>query len=349
MRFRTLKNFLHLVLVLPSFVIFPLRTNAEPVHALAFYGEPALPSGFESLPYADPDAPQGGRITYGEQGRFDSLNPYIVKGRAPWAIRTHVFESLMARSWDEPFTVYGLLADSVEVAPDNRGVTFTIHPDAAFSDGQSVTPEDVIFSMETLRDRGRPNFATYYKRVATVEATGERAVTFAFHEPERELPLLLGLMPILQRADWDDRDFDETTLRPPVATGPYEVESVEVGERLTLRKRDDYWGRDLPVMQGVHNADEVTYLYFRDDSGLWEAFKAGLVDLRRENNPLRWLNEYDFPAMENGEIERDTLSHGRPTGMKGLIFNTRNPIFADRMVREALLLAQLQPQRRQEP
>ncbi len=319
--------------------MLPMRSDAEPAHGIAFYGEPALAEGFESLPYADPDAPQGGRITYGERGRFDSLNPYTTKGRAPWAIRTHVFESLMARSWDEPFTVYGLLAESVDVADDRRSVTFALHPDAAFSNGAPVTPDDVIFTMEMLRDEGRPNFATYYDKVSDVRATGERSITFTFHEEERELPLLLGLMPIHARSDWQDREFAETTLRPPVASGPYAVAEVEVGDRLTLRKRDDYWGRDLPVNRGIHNLDEVTYLYFRDDNSLWEAFTAGVVDQRRETNPKRWLDEYDFPAMRDGRIERDEMVHGRATGMEGLVFNTRNPLFADRRVREALLQA----------
>lgn len=312
---------------------------AEPAHGLALYGDPALPAGFEALPYADPDAPRGGRIIYGERGRFDSLNAYTVKGRAPWAMRTHVFESLMTRSWDEPFTVYGLLAETVDVADDMKSVTFSIHPEARFSDGAPVTPDDVIFTMEILRDEGRPNFGTYYKRIEKVEATGARDVTFTFLAPERELPLLLGLMPIHPRSDWKDRDFAETTMVEPVASGPYRIKSIETGDRITLEKRDDYWGADLPVNRGIHNFDEVTYLYFRDDNALWEAFKAGVVEQRREVDPALWLDGYDFPAVQNGDIARDEITHGRATGMEGFVFNTRRPIFADRRVREALLHA----------
>lgn len=243
----------------------------------------------------------------------------------------------MARSWDEPFTLYALLAESVEIAEDRQSVSFTLHPDAAFSNGRPVTPDDVIFSMEILRDKGRPNFNAYYARVAEAKADGERVVTFTFFEPERELPLLLGLMPIHPRFDWENRDFDETTLQKPIASGPYRIESVAPGDRITFRKRPDYWGKDLPVNRGLHNIDEVTYLYFRDENALWEAFKAGLVDLRQEDDAVRWLNEYDFPAAQKGDVVRDALPHGRATGMEGFVFNTRNPLFADRRVREALL------------
>ncbi len=312
---------------------------AEPVHAVALYGDPALTESFESLPYTDPEAPKGGRIAYGKRGRFDSLNAFTTKGRAPSVMRTHVFESLMARSWDEPFTLYGLLAKTIDVAPDRKSVTFAIRPEALFSDGSPVTPDDVIFSMEILRDEGRPNFGTYYRRVDRVEQTGNRSVTFIFHEPERELPLLLGLMPIHSRADWQGRDFGETTLIPPVASGPYRIASVEAGDRIVLERREDYWGKDLPVNRGLHNFDTVTVLYFRNENALWEAFTAGVIDLRHETDPARWLDGYDFPAVKAGKVERAELSHGRATGMKGLVFNTRNPLFADRRVRKALLHA----------
>jgi len=334
-----LPKFLHLTCLLPLLLSPGAQIAAEPAHGLALYGDPALSKGFESLPYADAKAPQGGRIIYGERGRFDSLNAFTVKGRAPWAMRTHVFESLMARSWDEPFTVYGLLAETVDVAEDMKSVTFSLHPDAAFSDGTPVTPDDVIFTMEILRDDGRPNFGTYYKRIESVEATGERDVTFTFLAPERELPLLLGLMPIHARSDWEGRDFSETTFVEPLATGPYRIKSYEAGDRITLEKRDDYWGKDLPVNRGIHNFDEVTYLYFRDDNALWEAFKAGVVEQRREVDPALWLDGYDFPAMEDGKIERGDITHGRATGMEGFVFNTRRPLFEDRRVREALLHA----------
>ncbi len=332
-----LSRFLNAIIISPFFLSCALHVAAEPSHGVALFGEPDLSKSFESLPYASHGAPQGGRIVYGERGRFDSLNPFTVKGRAPSTLRTHVFESLMARNWDEPFTLYGLLAESIDIAADNRSVTFELHPDAAFSDGTPVTPDDVIFSMEILRDEGRPNFGTYYSQVETAQKTGERAVTFVFKKQERELPLILGLMPIHARHDWEGRIFADTTLVAPIASGPYRVESIDPGASITLRRRTDYWGKDLPINRGVHNFDEVTVLYFRDDTALWEAFKAGIVDLRHETDPARWLDGYDFPKAE--AIKRTELPHGRATGMKGLVFNTRNPLFTDRRVRDALIHA----------
>ncbi len=334
--FNMLKKSLNIAFFTPCLLAAAQHSAAEPQHAIALYGEPALSSDMESLPYTESNAPQGGRIVYGKRGRFDSLNPFIVKGRAPWAMRTYVFESLMARSWDEPFTLYGLIAQSIDVSDDRMRVTFALNPDARFADGSAITPDDVIFSMRILRDEGRPNFGTYYRRIASVEAVGAREVRFTFKEPERELPLLLGLMPILSRADWEGKDFAETTLTPPMGSGPYAITSVERGERLTLKRRADYWGADLPVNRGVHNFGEVTFTYFRDANALWEAFKAGLVDVRQENDPNRWAQGYDFPAAREGRIERGTLAHGRPTGMYGFTFNTRKALFADRRVREAL-------------
>ena len=334
-----MQKFFNLAFLLPLFLIEGSTARAEPAHGIAIHGDPALPESFESLPYADQNAKKGGRIAYGERGRFDSLNAFTTKGRAPTILRTHVFESLMARSWDEPFTLYGLLAETVDVAADRKSVTFALRPEATFGDGSPVTPDDIIFSMEILRDRGRPNFGTYYRRVERVEQIDERSVTFTFHEPERELPLLLGLMPIHSRADWQGRDFSETTLTAPLTTGPYRIASVDVGDRIVLERRADYWGKDLPINRGLHNLDTVTVIYFRNENALWEAFTGGIVDLHHENDPARWLDGYDFPAARAGKVVRDTLPHGRATGMNGLVFNTRNPLFADRRVREALLHA----------
>ena len=307
---------------------------AAPSHAIAMHGDPALPADFTSLPYANADAPQGGDITFGERGSFDTLNPFTVKGRAPWILRTHVFESLMARSWDEPFTLYGLLAESVETDAGRSWAEFTLNPKAAFSTGASVTAGDVVFSLETLRNHGQPNMRAYYKRVASVATPGEGRIRFTFDAPDRELPLLLGLMPILSKADWQGKDFTRTTLTPPVGSGPYRVADVTAGEALMLDRRDDYWGKDLPVRRGTHTIDRATLLYFRDDNARWEAFTAGLVDLREETDPARWEDGYDFPAA--GGIARDEIAHGRATGMDGFAFNTRRSVFADRRVREAL-------------
>lgn len=304
------------------------------------HGEPALPPEAAHLPYADPQAPKGGAAAYGLTGSFDSVQPFIVKGSAPfWAIREHAFESLLMRNHDEPFTLYGLLAESVETPEDRSWALFTLRPEARFSDGTPLTPEDVIFSMEILRDKGRPGFGASYRKVSSVEAVGERGVRFVFSEPDREMPLIMGLMPIVSKADWEGRDFAASGLRPVLGSGPYVISGVDAGASLTFRRNPEYWGKDLPLNRGLHNFDEIKYFYFRDSNALWEAFTGGLVTFRHEQSPERWAQSYDFPAFRAGQVERGEILHGRPSGMRGLVFNTRRPLFQDRRVREALTLA----------
>lgn len=312
---------------------------AEPVHGIAMHGEPALPPGFTHLPYADPEAPKGGTIVYGETGGFDSLNPYTVKGRAPWAIGAYVTESLMARSWDEPFTLYGLLAESVETPPDRSWVEFTLRPEARFSDGSPVTVDDVIWSMRLLGEEGHPRYQAAWEAVASIEAVGERGVRIVFSAPNRELPLLMGLRPVLKRAEWEGRDISESSLEPFMGSGPYVVGDFEPGRFIEFRRNPDYWGRDLGVNAGLNNFDAVRFEYFRDGGALWEAFTAGLISVFSDGDPVRWAAGYDFPAFAEGRIERGEIAHGRPSGMRGFVFNERRAIFADRRVREALALA----------
>ncbi len=320
---------------------FPQASAQEaPVHGLAMHGAPALPPEAPHLPYADPEAVKGGSIVYGLTGSFDSVQPFIIRGSSPfWVIRDLAFESLLTRNHDEPFTLYGLLAESVETPEDRSWALFTIREEARFSDGSPVTPEDVIFSMEVLRDQGRPNYGSSYRKVSSVEKVGERGVRFVFGEGDRELPLILGLMPILSKADWEGKDFSVSTIRPALGSGPYVISQVDPGASLTFRRNPDYWGRDLPINRGLHNFDEVKYLYFRDSNALWEAFTSGLVTFRHEQSAERWAQGYDFPAFRSGAVERGEVVHGRPTGMRGLVFNTRRPLFQDRRVREAVSLA----------
>ncbi|HEU0221417.1 MAG TPA: extracellular solute-binding protein [Paracoccaceae bacterium] len=303
------------------------------------YGEPALPPGFHHLPYANPEAPKGGRIVLGELGSFDSLNPFILKGNAPWGLRAHVFESLLGRSWDEPFTLYGLLAESVETDPARTYVEFTLRREARFSDGSPVTVADVLWSFETLAAKGLPNFAVSARKVARMEQTGPRSLRITFAEKDRELPLILGLRPILKKADWEGRDFAASSLRVPVGSGPYVIGALEPGRFISFRRNPDYWGRDLALNRGQHNFDEIRYDYYRDAAALFEAFRAGLVSAFRESDPNRWAKAYDFPAVRAGRIVLSHIPHGRPSGMRGFVFNTRRPLFADWRVREALILA----------
>jgi peptide/nickel transport system substrate-binding protein len=312
--------------------------QAEPAHAIAMHGAPALPEGFTAFPYVAPDAPKGGRVTLGSSGSFDNLNPMIVRGEPVQGIREFVIESLMARSQDEPFTLYGLIAESIDVPESRNEVTFRLDPRAKFSDGTPLTAADVLFSFEALRDKGRPNYRTYYAKVAKTEAPSDHEVRFLFKDAEdRELPLILALMPILPRHAMNAEKFDETTLTPLIGSGPYRIATVNPGRSITYQRNPDYWGRDLPVNRGRFNFDEIRFDYYREGSTLFEAFKTGSIDLRNEDDPALWAKGYNFPAINDGRIAREEMPIGLPAGMTGLVFNTRRPIFADERVRQALI------------
>ncbi len=312
---------------------------ATPSHGIAMYGDPALPPDFVSLPYADPDAPKGGRIVLGESGGFDSMNPWILKGNAPAGLAALTVETLMARSIDEPFTLYGLLAESVETDESRMWVEFTLRANAAFSDGSPVTAEDVIWSFRTLGTLGHPRYQTAWAKVAGIEKTGPRKVRITFSAPDRELPLLMGLRPVLKESQWDGKAFDASSLDVPVGSGPYVVDSFDAGRFVSYRRDPDYWGRDLPVNRGLWNFDEIRYDYFGDGDITFQAFTAGNTMSFRETNAAKWVTAYDFPALASGEVIREEIPHRRPSGIAGLVMNTRNPIFRDWRVREAMILA----------
>jgi peptide/nickel transport system substrate-binding protein len=313
---------------------------AEPSHGIAMYGEPALPADFEHLPYANPDAPTGGRIVTGEVGSFDSLNPHIRRGSVPWQLRFLAYESLMGRSWDEPFTLYGLLAESVEVDPNHMWVEFTLRPEARFSDGSPVTVEDVIWSYETLGTEGHPRYLNAWTQVASIEATGERTVRIAFTEPDRELALIMGLRPILKKAQWEDTEFTESGLDViPISTAPYVIDDFEAGRYVSLRRDPDYWGADLPFRRGTNVIDEVRMEFFADGTAMFEAFTSGIITTIRETNAADWATRYDFPRVQSGEVILSEVPHQRPSGITGLVMNTRRDAFSDWRVREAMIQA----------
>jgi peptide/nickel transport system substrate-binding protein len=315
------------------------KASAAESYAIAMHGAPALPADFTHMPYANADAPKGGRLVWGILGTFDSLNPLIVRGLAVQQIRGFVLESLMARGNDEAFTLYGLLARSVETDDVRSYVTFHLDPRARFSDGQPVKAEDVLFSWALLRDHGRPNHRQYYAKVTKAEAPDARTVRFDFGgAPDRELPLILGLMPILPKHAVDVATFEETSMSPPIGSGPYRVSAVKPGANVTLTRNPDYWGRDLPVNSGLWNFDEIRLDFYREANGQFEAFKRGLYDFRIEIEPLRWHDGYDFPAARNGEVIKDTIKTGMPQPSEFLVFNTRRPVFSDIRVRQALTL-----------
>ena len=318
----------------------PLPQNdAEAAYAIAMHGAPAMPENFVSMPYVNPDAPKGGRLVEGVLGTFDSLNPLIVMGLPVQTIRGYVVESLMARGYDEPFTLYGLLARSVETDDARDFVTFTLDPAARFSDGVPVTADDVAFSWQLLRDHGRPNHRTYYSKVNRADILDARTVRFDLTgSDDRELPLILGLMPVLPKHAIDSATFEQTTLTKPIGSGPYVVSDVDTGKSVTFKRDPNYWGRALPINRGIWNFDEVRFDYYRDANTYFEAFKAGLYDTRSEQDPTRWQTGYDIPAVRGGRIVKETFPNGLPKLATDYVFNTRRPIFADIRVRQAISL-----------
>ncbi len=326
-------------LLATAFLAFTALAQAAPKHGIAMLGDPALPPDFTHLPYANPDAPQGGELRQAITGSFDSVNPFIVKGQPVTGTRTYVFESLLGRNWNEPFSLYGLVAETIDVSDDRQTFTFKIRPEAKFSDGTPVTAADVVFSMETLRDKGRPNFKNSYSKITKVETPDDRTITFHQESGDRELPLIVGLMPILPKAQWQGKDFSQTTLDPMVGSGPYVMEKIKPGETITFARNPDYWGKDLPLGKGLWNFDTVRFDYYRDANAAFEAFKSGLADVRIETDPGRWNTGYDFPAVKDGKITLEKVEQRTPAPASGFIFNTRRPIFEDPRVREALVMA----------
>jgi peptide/nickel transport system substrate-binding protein len=324
--------------------------HAEPRHAIAMHGEPALPADFTHFRYADEAAPKGGRLIQGVLGTFESINPFIARGlvaqgmRAPLVsnvniISGQVVESLMARGYDEPFTLYGLVARTIDTDEARSSVTFALDPAARFSDGKPVTPQDVVFSWQLLRDKGRPNYRFYYSKVVKAEIVGTHGVRFDLAgSNDRELPLILGLMPVLAKHTINADTFEEPTYTPLVGSGPYIISKVEAGKSVTLTRNKDYWGRDLAVNRGFWNFDEIRYDYYRDSNAHHEAFRRGLFDVRTENDPARWQAAYDFPALREGRVVKEAFSSGLPKPSFHFVFNTRRAIFADVRVREALAL-----------
>lgn len=320
----------------------PLASVAEPMHAIAMYGEPALQPGFDHLPYVNPEAPKGGTIRLAESGSFDSLNPWILMGNPVWPLFTQpgiLAEPLMMRSLDEPFTLYGLLAESVETAPDRSWVEFTLRPEARFSDGSPVTIDDVMWSYQTLGTKGHPRYTAVWSKVAKMEQTGPRSVRFTFNTPDRELAMLMGMRPILKKAQWQGRDFSQSSLMVPIGSGPYVIDRVDPGRSITFRRNPDYWGKDLPLNRGLNNLDVVRYDYFGDSSTMFEAFKAGETDVWRELIAARWDRDFTFPAVRDGRVVKSEIANARPSGIMGLVMNTRDPIFADWRVRQAMIEA----------
>lgn len=308
------------------------------VHGVAMHGEPKYGPDFEHLDYADPAAPKGGDVKRAVVGSFDSLNPYILEGMYAEELEDHFYESLTTSTSDEPFSEYGLLAESIQMPEDRTWVAYTLRPEARWHDGTPVTPDDVVFSYQTLTTKGHPFYKDYYADITEAIKVDERTVRFNF-KPDttnRELPLIAGQMPMFQKAYWEGKAFETPSLDVPISSGPYKIDRIDPGNSLVMVRDPDYWGKDLPINVGRFNFDSIQYDYYRDSDVALEAFKAGEYDWRQENSSKNWATGYAFPALEEGLVTKEEIPYGATNGMQGWVFNTRRPFFKDRKVREAL-------------
>ncbi len=314
-----------------------MAEDAPAPYAFSMVGQSQYDEGSKHLSYANPDAPKGGTLKQAAIGTFDTLNPFSIKGNAAEGLGLTT-DRLMARVWDEPFTLVPMVAESAQMPDDRSSITFTLNPKARFHDGSPMTLDDVLFSFETLREYGRPNMRRLYQ-LATPETLGEREIIFRFGEGyDRETGMIFAMMPVLSKTYWENKEFDTTTIQPPLSSGPYKISQVDIGKRISYERVADYWGKDLLPNVGHHNFDTITYDYYRDDTVAFESFKKGDLNFRREWDAGDWNNRYDFPALEKGDVVKEDIKHGRPDRVRGFIYNTRRAPFDDIKVRKALAL-----------
>ena len=333
-----MKKFLSLLL------FFLILSNAFAVekldnaHAISMHGSPKYDKDFKNFDYVNTNAPKGGSIKLHAIGSFDTLNNFILKG-SPAANLSQVHDSLLVQSFDEPFTMYGLIAETITVPEDRSWVIFKIRKQAKFHDGSQIKVEDIIWTLNTLKEKGHPFFKFYYGNIKEAKKISENEVKFIFQgETNLELPLIIGQMKILSKNYWENK-FENVLLESPIGSGPYRVKSFKAGRTIEFERVDNYWAKDLPVNKGKFNFNKLIIEYFRDATVALEAFKSGDYDFRQENQAKRWANAYNFSAIENGDVKKKSVKHEIPTGMQGFFINTRKEIFKDRIVRKALNFA----------
>ncbi len=338
---RTVRRALWLGLVALACALAPVAAaEPQPSHGLSLFGPLKYGADFTCFDYAAPDAPKGGTFSRGFDGTFDSLNPFILKGVPPQDIETLLFDALLEPSLDEPDSAYGLIAETVALAADRRSVSFALRAEARFHDGTAITADDVVFSFETLLKEGNPTFQILYADVETAEALSPREVVFRFRATEnRKLPLIVGAMPILSKAYYSAHKFNETTVTPPLGSGPYRVKAVDPGRSIVYQRVADYWAAELPVRAGRHNFDIIRYDYYRDRTILVEAFKSGAYGWHEEFTSKTWATAYNIPEIADGRIVKESIADNTPSGVQAFFINTRRAKFADRRVRQALDLA----------
>ena len=327
------------IIVVALLLVFTDAALGAATHGVSLFGDLKYGPDFKNFDYVNPDAPKDGTMRRSAIGTFDTLNPFVIKGTPPSGVG-EVFDTLAVRSEDEPSSIYGLVAENIELAPDKLSVLYTIRKEARFHDGAPMTPDDVVWTFEMLRAKGQPHYRSYYGDVTKVGKEGERGIRFYFKSAEnRELPQILGEMPVLSKVYWSGRDFEKTTLDPPLGSGPYKIESLDPGRSITYRRVADYWAADLPVNKGRYNVDVIRYDYYRDTTIALEAFKAGQYDVRSEISSKNWATGYDSPAFRAGLIKKEEIPNELPSGMQGFGYNLRRSLFQDPRVREALAYA----------
>ena len=333
-------NIIKLSLLIIS-ITFPsfLKAEINTAHAIAMHGEPKYPDSFQYVDYANPDAPKGGKIILSSTGSYDSFNPFILKGTAAAGIG-NLYETLTTGSSDEAFTEYGLIAKTIEWPDDRSWVAFTIREEAVWHDGKKISPEDVIWTFNTLMEKGHPFYKYYYGDVVEVIQENDNKVRFNFKgNTNLELPLIVGQLPVLPKHYWTNKNFEETSMDIPIGSGPYKIKAFDAGRTITYELDPDYWGKNIPIKKGTENFGIIQYEYYKDRSIEREAFKSGDIDLFSENTSKDWATSYDTPAVQNGLIKKELIEHQNPQGMQGFAFNTRKEIFEDKRVREALSYA----------
>jgi len=324
--------FLFILLLCPS------TSFSELSYGITMIGELALKEDFRHLPYSNPMAKKGGQLNLSTLGTYDSTNPFIIKGRSAYGIKDYIFETLLKRNYAEPFSLYGLIAESIETPDDRSWVEYKIHDEAKFSDGINITSNDVLYSYNILKEHGRPNHRTYYSKVNRVDIISQKSIRFTFNETtDRELPLILSLMPIIPEHIYSKFDFTKTSLNIPIGSGPYIVDNLNQGKNITYKKNTNYWGKDLNINSGLYNFDKISIDYYLDDNSRFEAFKSGLSDIYQIWDPTIWANSVNIKNVKNGDILLTQFNKTTPAGMLGMAFNTRREVFRDKSIRYALI------------
>lgn len=335
--------FLNLLRAAIPAALFCVAVPAMAAHGFALYGDLKYPPGFSHFSYVNPQAPKGGTLTLANPDRrtsFDKFNPFTMKGVSAPGLDALMFETLLTASADEVASAYGLLAEDVTVAPDGLSVTFRLRPEARFSNGDPVLAEDVKYAYDTLRSKfSIPAYRSLTEDVTRVVIVGPRTIRYEFRQRNRELPLILGSLPVFSKKWGNGKPFEQLTFEMPIATGPYEIERFTAGRSIRFKRRPDYWGRDLNVRRGVFNFERVVYRMYADDTVRLEAFKAGEFDAIVENRAKLWVKSYTGKRFRSGELTKQEFAHGNGAGMQGFLMNVRRPQFQDRRVRQALTLA----------